>query len=141
MSEWDDPRFGIWNAFHDGEITIAEREAPEILVMFVSIPYVRRRIQPLGDSFRLRLGGFRGVVLANEIGDTDSDIEDLEGLVILNCLSDTMPVIIQVASGKLMIDYDSLEICLDTGQVISAEEIYHAYEAYWDEWSKQNKQV
>jgi hypothetical protein len=141
MSGWGDPRCGVWNAFHDGEITIAEREAPEVIVMFVSIPYVRRRIQPLGDSFRLRLGGFRGLVLDNEIGSTHSDIEDLEGLIILECLSDTMPVIIQVASGKLMLDFDSLEICLDNGQAISAEEIYRAYDAYWDEWSKKSKQV
>lgn len=51
MSAWDDPRFGIWNALHDGEITIAVREATDVVVMFVSIPYVRRRIEPLGDSF------------------------------------------------------------------------------------------
>jgi hypothetical protein len=67
VSATDDPRFSIWNALHDGEITIAEREAPEVLVLFVSIPYVRRRIPPLGDSFRLRLGGFRGMVFDDEI--------------------------------------------------------------------------
>jgi hypothetical protein len=141
VSASDDPRFNIWNALHDGEITIAERETPEVLVLFVSIPYVRRRIPPLGDSFRLRLGGFRGMVFDNEIGDTSSEVEDLEGLEILECLSDTMPVMIQVTAGKLMLDFNSLEISLDSGQPITYEEIVRAARDYWDEWSKRSQQV
>jgi hypothetical protein len=141
VSIWDDPRFGIWSALHDGEITIAERETPDTLLLFVSIPYIRRRIEPLGDSFRLRLRGFRGMTYDNEIGDTYSELEDLEGVEILKCLSETMPVIIQAAGGKLMLDFDSLEISLDTGRPISIEEICRASEEYWNEWRKKTQQV
>ena len=141
MSAWDDPRFGIWNALHDGEITIAVREAPDVVVMFVSIPYVRRRIEPLGDSFRLRLSGFRGMVFGNDIGDTETELEEIEGYEILEAKSESMPATIQLAQGTLMLDFDSLEISLDTGQPISAQEVYRAYEDYWDEWSKRTQQV
>jgi len=141
MSALDDPRLGIWNALHDGEITIAVREAPDVMVMFVSIPYVRRRIEPLGDSFRLRLSGFRGMVFGNDIGDTYSELKEIEGYEILEAKSETMPATIQLAEGTLMLDFDSLEISLDTGQPISAEEVYRVYEEYWDEWSKRTQQV
>jgi hypothetical protein len=142
VSAWDDWRFGIWNALHDGEITIMHREAPDVLVMFVSIPYVRRRIQPLGDSFRLRLRGFRGMVFANDIRDPpETELDYIEGYEILEAKSDTMPATIQLAEGTLLLDFDSLEISLDTGQPISPEEVYRAYSDYWDEWSKKTEQV
>jgi hypothetical protein len=142
VSVWDDWRFGIWSALHDGEITIVHRESPDVLVMFVSIPYVRRRIQPLGDSFRIRLGGFRGMLFSYGSGDeTHSDLDYIEGFEILEAKSDTMPATIQLVEGTLMLDFDSLEISLDTGQPISPEEVYRTYEEYWDEWSKKTKQV
>jgi hypothetical protein len=141
MSAWDDWRFGIWNALHDGEITVVARDEPDSLIVFVSIPYVRRRIEPLGDSFRLRLAGFRGMHFDNGIGDSYSELEDIEGLEILETKSDKMPAEIQCAQGTLTLDYDSLEISLDSGQPISPEEVYRAYQEYWDEWSKKTQQV
>ena len=137
MSACDDWRVRIWNALNDGEITIMHLEAPEVLVMFVSIPYVRRRIQPLGDSFHLRLGGFRGMLFSYDSDrDTFSDLDYIEGFEILQAKSDTMPATIQLAEGTLMLDFDSMGIRLDTGQPISPEEVYRACEEYWDEWSK-----
>ena len=118
------------------------REAPDVVVMFVSIPYVRRRIQPLGDSFRLRLTGFRGMVFADDIRDPpEAELEYIEGYEILEGKSNTMPATIQLAEGTLLLDFDSLEITLDTGQPISPEEVYRACSEYWDEWSKKHQQV
>jgi hypothetical protein len=134
-----DPRLDIWNVLHDGEITIMHRESPDVVVMFVSIPYVRRRIQPLGDAFRLRLSGFRGMHFDNGIGGTYSEPREIEGYEILESLSDSMPAKIQL--GTLTLDFDSLEISLDTGQPISAEEVYRASEDYWNEWSAKHQQV
>jgi len=53
-----DERIAIWNVLHDGEIT-AVSEDGDTLTMFVSIPYLRRRLKPLGDSFVLTLAGVR----------------------------------------------------------------------------------
>jgi len=41
-----DQRIQIWNVFHDGEITAISEEGGEALTMFVSIPYLRRRMEP-----------------------------------------------------------------------------------------------
>jgi hypothetical protein len=141
VSASEDPRFGIWNVFHDGDITIMQREASNVVIMFVCIPYLRRRIQPLGDSFRLRLGGFRSMRFENGIGDSSTELSYVEGYEILSTESHTMPVNINLAEGTLNLDFESLEISLDTGQSISYEEVCQACEDYWDEWEKKAKQV
>jgi hypothetical protein len=136
-----DPRLDIWNVLHDGEITVIHREAPDVVVMFVNIPYVRRRIEPLGDSFRLRLGGFRSIHFANDIGDTSSDLDYVEGYEILDILSETMPAKIQLAEGTLTLDFDTLDISLDSGQPIAYERVLRVAKNYWDEFAARTKQV
>lgn len=66
-----DPRIDIWNLLHDGEITVAARDA-DALVLFVSIPYLRSSFRPIGDSFALRLSGsdllgWKGRTVASQI--------------------------------------------------------------------------
>jgi hypothetical protein len=136
-----DPRFDIWNVLHDGDITIVHREAPDAVIMFVCIPYVRRRIEPLGDSFRLRLGGFRSIHFANDIGDTSSELDYVEGYEILDILSETMPAKIQLAEGTLTLDFDTLDITLDSGQAIEYEQIRRVAQDYWDEFAARTKPV
>jgi hypothetical protein len=136
-----DPRLDIWNVLHDGDITILHREAPDVVIMFVCIPYVRRRIEPLGDSFRLRLGGFCSVHFANDIGDTSSELDYVEGYEILDILSETMPAKIQLAEGTLTLDFDTLDISLDSGQPVAYEEIRRVAQDYWDEFAARTKQV
>ena len=98
-----DPRFDIWNVLHDGEITVVAHEKPDTLVMFISIPYLRRRITPLGDSVRLRLGGFRSAGWSNDVGDSHSELEDIEGLEILSVDSEAMPAKIRRRWTKITI--------------------------------------
>src|SRR5947209_16962422 len=137
-----DPRRDIWNVLHDGEITIMHRESADVVVMFVSIPYVRRRIQPLGDSLRLRLGGFRGMAFSYDIDQkTFTELDYIEGFEILNSLSDTMPAMIQLAEGKLMLDFHSLDITLDSGQSVTYEQVRRVAQDYWDEFAARTKQV
>jgi hypothetical protein len=133
-----DPRFDIWNVLHDGEITVIALEKPETLVMFVDIPYVRQRIGPLGDSFRLELRGFRSIQFANDIGDSSREIADIarKRLIIISKRSETMPLQVEVAQGTLTLDFDSVRISLDTGQPISFGEVDRLSADYWTEWRK-----
>src|SRR5688500_17259119 len=97
----DDPRVAIWNTLHDGEITVIRREEPGKLVMFVSIPYLRERITPLGDSFCLRLRGFRSIELAEFEGTAKtSDIAEIAnaGLEILSTDTEKMPVRVAITT-------------------------------------------
>jgi hypothetical protein len=137
-----DPRVDIWDVLHDGEITIVHRESGDVLVMFISIPYVRRCIAPLGDSFRLRLGGFRGMLFASDHGSaTYSDLDHIEGFEILNAKSETFPLTIQLTAGTLMLDFDSLDISLDSGQSVTYEEVRRVAQDYWDEFATRTKQL
>jgi hypothetical protein len=138
MGETMDPRIAIWNTLHDGEITVVAQEGAD-LVMFVSIPYVRERLKPLGDSFALRLRGFRGFELLDSDGTKKSaDLqEDLarNGIEILSAESATMPVKIATTHGYLVLDFDDIEIALDTGGAVPYEDVLQACSEYWDEWS------
>ncbi len=140
----DDPRFAAWNTLHDGEITVIGREEPATVVMFVSIPYLRRRLAPLGDSFALRLRGVRqfafAVFDAAEITTSVDEIAELR-LEILSTDSEAMPVKITTTRGFLTLDFDSLDISLDTGQPVSHEQIDRASAEYWDEWSTANEKA
>lgn len=131
-----DPRIAIWNILHDGEITVVAME-DDALVMFISIPYLRERLAPLGDSFALRLFGFRSLAFANPDGKKkEFSVSDLAkcGIEILSTDSEVMPVKIYTTEGYLTIDFDRIEVALDTGRVIEYEEVEKACFAFWAEW-------
>ena len=72
-----DKRIQIWNLLHDGEI-IAISENNLSLTMFISIPYLRRRLPPLGDSFVLTLSGLNSFEFVNFDGTKTSLRTELE---------------------------------------------------------------
>src|SRR3982751_6564068 len=105
----NDSRTDIWNTLHDGLITVAARDA-DALVLFVSIPYLRARFRPIGDSFSLRFGGFRSARLRASNGDlSDLDLDDLptSHLEILSAASTSIPVAVELTAGDLILDFDS----------------------------------
>ena len=135
-----DKRIEIWNVLHDGKITaIAEKD--KCLTMFISIPYLRLRLQPLGDSFVLTIEGLKHV----SFRDFDSKLETLQeaintgSLEILSTDSEDMPVKIFTTLGELILDFESIRFALDTGQEIDFEMIDKVSEEYWDEWEERAK--
>jgi hypothetical protein len=50
-----------------------------------------------------------------------------------------MPAEIADAQGTLTIDFDSVDIALDTGQSVSHEQLLRVCQEYWDEWSEKAK--
>lgn len=66
-----DERIEIWNVLHDGSITAIEQNG-DTLTMFISIPYVRRRMKPIGDSFVLTHSGLSRMDFYDPWGETHS---------------------------------------------------------------------
>lgn len=131
-----DPRFAIWNTLHDGEITVVRQKDGD-LEMFVNVPYIRERISPLGDSFRILLHGFRSFHLTDRNGQIEStSIADLShGGVQLNATdSQSMPVKIATSMGYVIFDFDEIELFLDTGERVAYETVLKSCSDYWDEW-------
>ena len=130
-----DRRIQIWNILHDDEITTISGEGSDMLTMFVSIPYLRRRLDPLGDSFVLTLSGITRL----EFHDFDGTRETLQEQLdigspeILSTESDSMPASIATSLGQLTLDFQSISFALDTGQAVEYEAIEKVCEEYWTE--------
>jgi len=137
----EDPRFGVWNVLQDGEITALGREEPTTLVIFVTIPYLRERIEPLGDSLCLRLRGCRRLEFAGAGAQSSTSPREIamQRLWILSTDSEAMPVKIVTPSGFLILDFDAVDISLDTGQPLTYDELCRVCGEYWDEWSARGK--
>jgi hypothetical protein len=125
----------IWNVLHDGEITAAAQNG-DVWTMFVSIPYLRRRLPPLGDSFVLTLTGVKRAEFQSFEGKSGliCDELDLGSPEILSTDSNSMPVTIETTSGRLILDFEGIRIALDTGETVEYETIRRICEEYWAEW-------
>jgi hypothetical protein len=140
-----DTRIQIWNVLHDGEIT-AVSEDGDTLTMFVSIPYLRRRLKPLGDSFVLTLAGVKQAVCRDFGGAASSacslrDELEIGTPEILKTESESMPVTIETTMGQLILDFESIRFALDTGQPVEYETIEKVCEEFWTEWQAKAEQA
>ena len=137
-----DARIEIWNVLHDGDIT-AISEDGDALTMFVSIPYLRRRLKPLGDSFVLTLAGVRQAECRDFDGATSSLREELDigTPEIIKTESESMPVTIETTMGQLILDFQSIQFALDTGQSVDYKTIEKVCQEYWTEWQAKAEQA
>jgi hypothetical protein len=132
-----EPRIDIWNVLPDGEITAVSGDDSGVVTLFVSIPYLRRRLQPLGDSIVLTLSGVRQLQFRDFGGSVTSLREELEETApeILSSESEHMPITVDTTTGQLLADYDDVQLALDTGQAVAYEAMERVCQEYWDEWS------
>ena len=126
---------------HDGEITVVSHEDDGTFVMFVNIPYVRSRLKPIGDSFILKFGGLKNIEFVNYDGESIPFEEEL-GLIqieILSTDSKELSVTIATTDGFFKLDFETLNLFLDTGQEVQYTDILKASESYWVEWEAEAK--
>lgn len=133
-------RVAIWNVLHDGEIT-AVAEDGDTLTMFVSIPYLRRRLKPLGDSFVLSLTGVSRCEFRDFGGATGSLRDELEigTPEILSTESQSMPVTVETTMGQLILDFEDIRFALDTGESVDYSTIERICDEYWTEWKAKSE--
>jgi hypothetical protein len=132
----------LWNVLHDGEITVLERNH-DVITVFVSIPYVRRRMKPIGDSFKLVFYGvsqFEYVGNDGSIAPIEEEIENCP-LTVLHTESKEFPVRVVTTMGDIIANYTDFEIYLDVGKRIEISELFREFDRYWDEWERLTKQV
>jgi hypothetical protein len=133
-----DPRIEIWRVLHDGQITALAGEGGGAITMFVSIPYLRRRLVPLGDSLVLRLGGVRRFQWCDNSDQEGSLQEEIECCTteILGTESESMPVTIDTTMGRLIAEFESVSVSLDTGEPLSYEHLRRVCMDYWTEFER-----
>jgi hypothetical protein len=134
-------RIQIWNILHDGEITAIEGEGSDRVTMFINIPYLRRRLKPLGDSFVLTLEGVTDFGFIDFDGEKSRLCDEIEigSVEILSTDSETMPISIFTTMGQLIMDYKQIHFLLDTGQEVDFKTIYKVCKEYWDEFKAKSK--
>jgi hypothetical protein len=131
-------RIQIWNVLHDGEITAVDGEGNDTMQLVVRIPYLRRRVQPSGDSFVLSLEGVTLVDFQDFDGHHTSLREEIEKRCpkILSTDSESMPVRVWTTTGPLMLDFKHIKFSLDSGQEIDFETIDRVSLEYWTEFEE-----
>jgi hypothetical protein len=131
----------IWNVLHDGEITAVEQDG-ETLTMFVSIPYLRRRMKPIGDSFVLTLTGLTKEEYRDYDGKAFGLAEEIETVMleILSTDSESMPVTVNLTMGHLILDFKGISFALDTGEPVDFQTIEKVATEYWTEWQEKAEQ-
>lgn len=136
-----DERIEIWNALHDGEITAFSENAGTV-TLFVSIPYLRRQLEPLGDSFVLTLSDVKRFEFYNFDGTRTLARDELETgrPEVLSTASKDMPTRVETTMGYLILDFQSIRFALDTGQEIKYETITKVSAEYWTRWKAKSEQ-
>lgn len=132
----------IWNALHDGIISIFAGESESTLTVFVHIPYLRRRIKPAGVCFVLKLYGVKSCIFTDFNGNEEeslADTFDSNTPQILSTQSESMPVLLHTLLGRLILEYDSIKCFLDSGDEIDCETIFNVCTEFWEEWSNKHK--
>ena len=139
-----DERISIWNIFHDGEITAVSQEG-RTLTMFVSIPHLRRRLKPLGDSFVLMLSGVRRAECRDFgcAGPASTLYDELElgSPEIFQTKSESMPVTVETSMGQIILDFESIQFALDTGQSTDFSTIERVCHEFWAEWKAKTERA
>ena len=132
-----DERIAIWNILRGGKISAVSEEG-DILTVLVSIPYIRRRLNPLGDSFILTLTGVRRAEYRGFCGSGPAcAIREGVESEIVQTTSRVMPITIETMSdttlGQIVLDFQSIRFALDARQVSDYQTIQKVYEEYWEE--------
>ncbi|MDY6973266.1 MAG: hypothetical protein SV775_13185 [Thermodesulfobacteriota bacterium] len=98
-------------------------------------------MKPIGDSFILKFGGLKNIEFVNYDGESIPFEEEL-GLIqieILSTDSKELSVTIATTNGFLKLDFETLNLFLDTGQEVQYTDILKASESYWVEWEAEAK--
>ena len=131
----------IWNLLHDGLLSLFIEYNSTAITAFVHIPYVRRRIEPVGVCFILKLSGVKSCTFKDFDGNEESitKIFNSNSPDILGVESKEMPITISTTFGNLTLDYENINAYLESGHEIDYKTISKACSEYWEEWSIKSK--
>jgi hypothetical protein len=120
----------IWNVLHDGSIMSIQGAVPGTVRLAVSIEYLRERFADPGETIQ-------------EARDFCTDLPAIEAsepeILSAEVRSDISEVC--CVGGTLEVRASSGSLALDSGRVITLQELIDVSEAYWTEWSERGKKA
>jgi hypothetical protein len=131
----------LWNVLHDGGIDSISGAVPGEVAMMIGIGYLCGKLPTAAGQLKLILRGctllryepFEGDAVEGVAAIAAKDIE------ILSAEQPARVVEVMCVSGILKLEYESVEIQLVEGGLISQAQVKDAAERYWKEWGKKNR--
>jgi hypothetical protein len=136
----------IWNVLHDGTIVAVAGEIPGELTLEIEADYLRRRFDERGRRFVLTLRDCTHLIFKpwDESHRAVTRLEDLAALSLWILSADNVDGRCAVrcsrpqadaGGGVLEVVAEDAVLRLDTGRIVSTDEIEAVAEEYWTEWS------
>jgi hypothetical protein len=139
----------LWNVLHDGTIVAVTGQVPGEVKLEIEADYLRDRFNDEGGLFALMLRDCSRLVFKpweegqttisrlDELGALALWIlsaEEVEGQCAVSCTRN----VANGAGGVLEVVATDAVLSLDTGRVVSRDEIEAIADAYWTEWSSRS---
>lgn len=123
----------ILGVFHDGSLVEIRGNLPEI-VFRIELEYFRNMFSSKGNSFFANISGCKFIEFFNwETESRTQNFSEIEGeeLEILSVEQQGEYANIICSTGTLIILYENIEFHLDTGELITYQELAEACNNYW----------
>lgn len=126
----------ILGVFHDGSI-VEILGAPPRISFRIEIKYLRNMFPSKGNSFLAHLSGCESIEFYNWENETrTSELAEIQKeepeILSIEQLGDIAHII--CSTGELDILYKSIEFQLDSGELVTFQELADACNKYWDDW-------
>lgn len=138
----------VWEILHDGSIFCLEGAVPGDVRVMVEVEYLRALLPDPGDRFVILLTGCSLVEYHDFVGDEVLLVTDLAaisavGLEILSARVQDHTVVISMTRGastymELHLQYEGLTVSVESGRVVSLEELADAASRYWHGFGNQS---
>ncbi len=130
--------FNFWQYFHDGGVTQITGSIPGDLEIFVEITYLREMFLVGGTNFIVYLQNCTQIKYRPFQGAATSEMTEITAAKpqILYANFTKTGIEIECDKGILQLDYESASITLDSGQIVSNEELHFVSNRYWDSFAK-----
>jgi len=121
----------LWNILHDGTIAQIRGKVPGDIRLRIEIEYLRNMFPPPGQSIYVTLTNCRRMQLMASPKKAKRALSE-KSVTILSAKGDDGGIVVRSTEGDLVLEYDSFELELDSGEAISLEQLAQASKQYWE---------
>jgi hypothetical protein len=133
--------YAFWNTLHDGSVNAVEGTIPGDITLSVGIEYLCAMLPTTAASLRVSLLRCHVFSYKPYGEDAVSDLCEIASLEIeiLSAVPHDGWIEVCCAGGTLKAAYQTVEIRLIEGQLVSQTDLEVAADRYWSEWEKRNR--
>lgn len=132
----------LFTALHDGTITAVSGQVPGTIILIVDIEYLRERFTDHGEEIRIILE--ECTLFEFLLYESDIRIRDLAEVArreysIINANNNDGVCHVHCDDGTLLLASRDYSIELDSGRILSLDELLGEANAYWDAFGNRSR--